>query len=46
VLSVDDITFTDVGGSLFMAYLQAKEQMAQNSVPSPLGTLGISGFPT
>ena len=46
VLSIDDITFTDVGGSLFMAYLQAKEQLAQNSKPASLGTLGISGFPT
>ena len=46
VLSIDDISFTDVGGSLFMAYLQAKEQLAHNSKPGSLGTLGIRGFPT
>lgn len=46
VMSVDDIPFTDVGGSLFMAYLQSKEQLAQNSKPASLGTLGITGFPT
>jgi len=45
VLSVDDLGFTHKGGSLFMGYLQAKEQLAGQSQGSALGTLGIGRIP-
>jgi hypothetical protein len=45
VLSVDDLGFSHKGGSLFMSYLQNKEQLAAKSVGEALGTLGITGIP-
>ncbi|MDR6951257.1 hypothetical protein J2X65_000605 [Ancylobacter sp. 3268] len=45
VLSVDDLGFAHRGGSLFMSYLQAKEQMAARAAGSSLGLLGIGGLP-
>jgi len=39
VLSVDDLGFYHLGGSLFMEYLQNKEQLA---VKAPTGTLNIT----
>lgn len=45
VLSVDDLGFDHKGGSLFMNYLQQKEQLAQCSTTGTLGILGIGGIP-
>jgi hypothetical protein len=44
VLTVDDLGFDQKGGGLFLAYLQAKEQLASQSKPGTLGTLGIGGI--
>jgi hypothetical protein len=44
VLSVDDLGFAHKGGSLFMAYLQAKEQLAAKAPAGTLATLGIGGI--
>ena len=44
VLTVDDLPFAHKGSSLFMNYLQAKEQMAARSV-GVLNTLGIGAIP-
>ena len=40
VLSVDDLGFDHKGGSLFMAYLQAKEQLATKATSVGFDTLG------
>jgi hypothetical protein len=45
VLTIDDVNFDDKSGSLFMAYLRAKEQLASRSTPGTLGALGITGIP-
>lgn len=45
VLSVDDVGFSHKGGSLFMNYLQAKEQLAAKSQGSVLAALGIGRIP-
>ena len=45
VLSVNDVGFAHKAGNLFMAYLQAKEQLAQRNPGGALSTLGISGIP-
>lgn len=44
VLSVYDLGFDHKGGSLFMTYLQAKEQLAQAAEASPLGALGLNSL--
>lgn len=44
VLSVNDVGFSHKAGSLFMTYLQGKEQLAGLSAGS-LNTLGITGIP-
>jgi hypothetical protein len=44
VLSVDDLGFHSKGGSLFMAYLQTKEQLASKVQAVSLATLGIGGI--
>lgn len=44
VLTVDDLGFEKKGGGLFLAYLQAKEQLAVQNIPGTLGTLGIGGI--
>lgn len=44
VLSVDDLGFAHKGGSLFMAYLQTKEQLAAKAPGGTLATLGIGGI--
>lgn len=44
VLSVDDLGFDHRGGSLFMSYLQAKEQLATKAQPGSFSTLGIGGI--
>lgn len=45
VLSVDDLGFNHRGGSLFMSYLQVKEQMAQRNVGGAFSAFGITGLP-
>jgi hypothetical protein len=45
VLNVDDLSFKHKGGSLFMSYLQQKEQFAQRSVAGSLSSFGIGGIP-
>jgi hypothetical protein len=44
VLSVDDLGFSHRGSGLFMAYLQAKEQLAAKSVGGTLDALGAGGL--
>ena len=44
VLSVNDLGFNHKGGSLFMAYLQNKEQLASKNQSGSLSTLGIEGI--
>ena len=43
-LSVDDLGFDVRGGSLFMTYLQTKEQLAAASPNGTFGALGIGGI--
>ena len=45
VLSVDDLGFNVKGGSLFMAYLQNKEQLASKNRAGTLSALGLTGLP-
>jgi hypothetical protein len=45
VLSVDDIGFDNKGGSLFMTYLQQKEQFAAKNTGGAFSALGIPGIP-
>ena len=45
VLTVDDLGFNAKGGSLFMTYLQAKEQLARSSRGGSFAALGINGIP-
>jgi hypothetical protein len=45
VLSVDDLYFTDKGGSLYMVYQQQKESLAKLYQGGTFGTLGIRGIP-
>jgi hypothetical protein len=45
VLSVDDLGFDHKGGSLFMAYLQQKENLATRSPAGALSGLGIEQIP-
>lgn len=44
VLSVDDLGFAHKGGSLFMAYLQSKEQLAAKAQVGSFAALGIGGI--
>lgn len=44
VLSVNDIGFNHKGGSLFMSYLQNKEQLGQKSLGGDFSALGITGI--
>jgi hypothetical protein len=44
VLSVNDLPFAHKGSSLFLAYLQQKEQLVAGQTAT-LGTLGITGIP-
>ena len=45
VLSIDDLGFEHKGGSLFMAYLQSREQLAAKASSAGFDTLGIGGIP-
>lgn len=44
VLSVNDLGFSHKGGSLFMSYLQTKEQLATRVKGAAFGALGITGI--
>lgn len=44
VLSVDDLGFEHKGGSLFLSYLQNKEQLAGKIAVGSFATLGIGGI--
>ena len=44
VLSINDLGFAHRGGSLFLAYLQNKEQLAQRGGKGVLGALGLTGL--
>jgi hypothetical protein len=44
-LSVDDLGFAHRGGGLFMAYLTAKEQLAQRAPAASLATFGVGNLP-
>lgn len=44
VLTVDDLGFSHRGSGLFMAYLQAKEQLAARSAGGTLEALGAGGL--
>jgi len=45
VLNVNDLGFSHKGGSLFMTYLQQKEQLATKNQGGALSALGIGGIP-
>jgi hypothetical protein len=45
VLSIDDLGFDVKGGSLFMTYLLAKEQLAAQNKAGTFSSLGIGGIP-
>jgi hypothetical protein len=45
VLSIDDLSFTDKGGSLYMTYQKQKESLAQLHQFGTLAALGIRGIP-
>ena len=45
VLSIDDLTFNDKGGSLYMVYQQQKESLARLYQGGAFSTLGIRGIP-
>lgn len=45
VLSIDDLGFQHKGGSLFMNYLRAKEQLAQRVPGATLAALGVQQLP-
>jgi len=46
VLSIDDLGFDHKGGSLFMAYLQSREQLASKAATFGFDALGIGGIPS
>ena len=45
VLSVDDLGFDHKGGSLYLAYLQVKEGLAQRGPRADLSQLGLGALP-
>jgi hypothetical protein len=45
VLSIDDLNFSDKGGSLYMVYQQQKETLAQLYQGGGFSALGIRGIP-
>lgn len=45
ILTIDDVTFTSTAGSVFMAYLQQKERLAQSVAGGRLSALGIGSIP-
>lgn len=45
VLSIDDLFFSDKGGSLYMAYQRQKESLARLHQSGSLGALGLRSLP-
>jgi len=45
VLTVNDLGFSHRGGTLFMTYLQQKEQLVHKAPTGTLGALGLRGIP-
>jgi hypothetical protein len=45
VLSIDDLFYSDKGGSLYMAYQRQKENLARLNAPGAFGALGLTGAP-
>ncbi len=45
VLTIDDVPFTSTAGSIYMAYQQQKERLAQSAAGGRLNLLGITGLP-
>lgn len=45
VLTVDDLTFDSRGGSLFMSFLEQKEQLAARIPSAGLSALGVNAIP-
>ncbi|HEY1425687.1 MAG TPA: hypothetical protein VGF50_03365 [Caulobacteraceae bacterium] len=45
VLSIDDLYFSDKGGSLYMAYQRQKESLARLSQAGSLASLGLTSAP-
>jgi hypothetical protein len=45
VLSVDDLGFSEKGGSLYLSYQRQKEQLAGKSQGAGLATFGLGGIP-
>ena len=45
VLSVDDLGFSNKGGSLYVIYQQNKERLAQRATGGTLALLGLTGIP-
>jgi hypothetical protein len=45
VLSIDDLSFNDKGGSLYMVYQQQKETLAKMNQGGTFAALGIRGIP-
>lgn len=45
VLTIDDLNFSDKGGSLYMTYQQRKESLAGLFQGGTFGALGITGIP-
>lgn len=45
VFTINDLGFDSKGGSLFMAYLQQKEQLAAKSPGGTLSAFGLGGIP-
>lgn len=45
VLSIDDLFFSDKGGSLYMAYQRQKETLAGMGQPGAFSVLGLAGVP-
>jgi hypothetical protein len=45
VLTIDDVTYSSTGGSIYMAYQQQKERLAQSAAGGRLSALGIGSIP-
>lgn len=45
VLSIDDLSFGDKGGSLYMTYQKQKENLARLNQSGTLGAVGLKGIP-
>ncbi len=44
VLSIDDLPYASSGGSIYLAYQQQKERLAQQASGGALGKLGLTGI--